>query len=335
MSQPAQNLWFAGQAAHARQRERHGIRRLSRILGGSLLLVCGLQQLYGLLVTALSVSLIPKHPLWEVVLSLAGTVLLLTPGALLGLRLLSPWEQNQALPFGRPFAHNGRRGALLALAVIFAGMMVCLAGSSVSGLIAGFAQDHGIRFEAPALSAAADAPEFLLRILSTAIAPAVIEELLLRGVILQPLRRYGDAFAVLISALLFALLHQNLLQAPMAFISGLALGYAAVWSGSLWPGIILHFLNNAASVTITQLLAQLPEARTDRFVRLYGLTVYALGLLGALYLLLNRKRLPAANRPFLNTGRLRLTGRFLFGSLPMGIVLALLLASFALTTHSG
>ena len=55
---------------------------------------------------------------------------------------------------------------------------------------------------------------------------------------------------VLISALLFSLLHMNPAQMLVAFILGLFLGWLYVITLSIWPCIICHVANNAASVIL-------------------------------------------------------------------------------------
>ena len=66
------------------------------------------------------------------------------------------------------------------------------------------------------------------------------EEFIFRGAILHELRRYGDGFAVVISALLFAMMHGNLAQFPLALLVGLALGFFVLWFRSIWATVILH-----------------------------------------------------------------------------------------------
>lgn len=107
----------------------------------------------------------------------------------------------------------------------------------------------------------------LMMYLSTAVTPALFEEFALRGVVLQSLRRYGDWFAIIVSSVLFALMHGNAVQVPFALLVGLMLGYVAVATGSLWPGIIIHFLNNSVSVTSYVLMS---FANIDTANRLYG-----------------------------------------------------------------
>ena len=55
-----------------------------------------------------------------------------------------------------------------------------------------------------------------------------MEELLFRGMILKRARRFGDRTAVAFTAVLFGLMHGNLLQFFYAAAIGLILGYVAV-----------------------------------------------------------------------------------------------------------
>lgn len=76
-----------------------------------------------------------------------------------------------------------------------------------------------------------------------------------RGAIMQSLRRFGDTFALFVSSLLFGLVHGNLVQAPMAFVTGLAIGYFVLRTGSLRTGMAIHFVNNALAVVLSAISA--------------------------------------------------------------------------------
>ena len=90
----------------------------------------------------------------------------------------------------------------------------------------------------------------LMGIVSMAIVPAIIEEFAVRGVVMQPLRRYGDGFAIVASAFIFSIMHGNMAQIPYTVVGGVYLGYLTIATGSIWPSIILHFINNLYSVII-------------------------------------------------------------------------------------
>lgn len=131
------------------------------------------------------------------------------------------------------------------------GLGVCAVGNYASSVISSLLD----QFTGGSFSTASEpvgTAEILTSILCIAVVPAVVEEFAFRGVVLGTLRKYtSDGMAVFISAAAFGLIHGNLEQTPFAFCAGLALGYAAVRSGSIIPGIIIHFLNNASSVLLS------------------------------------------------------------------------------------
>ena len=81
-------------------------------------------------------------------------------------------------------------------------------------------------------------------IYSCIIAP-VIEELILRGFILGSLKKYSNEAAIVISAVMFSVMHGVYAQLPLAFLAGLVLGCAAVYSGSVTVTVIMHILYNS------------------------------------------------------------------------------------------
>ena len=87
----------------------------------------------------------------------------------------------------------------------------------------------------------------ILYFIIVAVLPAFAEEFAFRGVVLGLLRPYGEAFAVIGSAFVFGAMHGNIVQIPFAFVIGLFLGYLVIRTGSIWPAIITHFVNNGIS----------------------------------------------------------------------------------------
>lgn len=74
------------------------------------------------------------------------------------------------------------------------------------------------------------------------------EEPLFRGLILGGFAlRYGARKAIFFSALLFACVHLNPWQFPTGLLMGAFLGWLMLRTGSLWPGVFAHFLNNLAA----------------------------------------------------------------------------------------
>lgn len=90
----------------------------------------------------------------------------------------------------------------------------------------------------------------VLVLYSCLIAP-VLEEVIFRGYILRLLQRFGSGFAILFSALLFAIYHFDLTQFLSAFVLGCLFGYLAVREGSVSAVVVIHMLNNVIAVLLS------------------------------------------------------------------------------------
>lgn len=96
----------------------------------------------------------------------------------------------------------------------------------------------------------------VLSVLAIAAAPAIFEEMLVRGVVLPSLRPLlGAPAAVLASALLFAVMHFDLYRFVFTFALGLALGAIRLRAAALLPCMIVHATLN----TLTFLAAPLVD----------------------------------------------------------------------------
>lgn len=92
--------------------------------------------------------------------------------------------------------------------------------------------------------------EFIQVFFVMAILPALCEEVLFRGA-LQPVfkKMTGNVhLGVFLTALSFALVHLQFYTFLAILALGLILGYIKEWSRSLWPGIIVHLINNGSIV---------------------------------------------------------------------------------------
>ena len=77
-----------------------------------------------------------------------------------------------------------------------------------------------------------------------------MEELLFRDMILKRARRVGDRTAVVFTAVLFGLMHGNLLQFFYAAAIGLILGYVAVRTSSIRYTVLMHMAINSFSTVM-------------------------------------------------------------------------------------
>ena len=86
----------------------------------------------------------------------------------------------------------------------------------------------------------------------------IFEEFVYRGAVLRSLEKYGKKFAILVSAILFGLMHGNFYQIFMAAGIGIILGYLAT-EYSIKITILLHICNNTCVQAISQIASYLGD----------------------------------------------------------------------------
>lgn len=212
------------------------------------------------------------------------------------------------IPAGKPI------NAKLLPVIIIAAFGVCLFGNIITSYFDAVVQAiFGFNMELPEMP---EPPRtvrgIFLFYLSTAVVPALIEEMALRGIIMQTLRRYGDMFAIICSALIFGLMHCNLMQIPFAFIAGVAIGYAVIVTESVWTGVIIHFLNNAFSVTVSIINTFYGlDSGEYAFINVIFYSIIAVGLLLTFVYFKKLDRTRLRKSPLVNQGK------DFYGAVPM------------------
>lgn len=90
-------------------------------------------------------------------------------------------------------------------------------------------------------------------IIAICLAAPIAEELLFRGAIQGALQKtMKPKWAIFVSAMIFGVIHFNPVQMFGAFIMGLVLGWLYYRTGSVWPGIVTHAINNITSTVLAQ-----------------------------------------------------------------------------------
>ncbi len=105
-------------------------------------------------------------------------------------------------------------------------------------------------------AAAAGGPLALtLQLLFIAVLTPIGEEFAFRGVIATALERYGAWVSVIGSTVIFALAHGINLALIPAIVVGAINGLLLVRTKSVWPGVIVHAVNNGMATVVSMLLA--------------------------------------------------------------------------------
>lgn len=97
----------------------------------------------------------------------------------------------------------------------------------------------------------------------------LVEELVFRGAILRALlgTMRSHWVAIAFSALIFAVVHFNPIQMPHAFFLGLLLGWMYYRTGSIIPGIMLHWVNNTVAYAVYNIF---PQYHDSTLLQLFG-----------------------------------------------------------------
>lgn len=110
--------------------------------------------------------------------------------------------------------------------------------------------------------------DYLKNILIVAGAAGLCEEVLFRGVMLRGYERLSIKKAIVVTSLLFGLMHVNIQNFIGPVILGFVIGYAVYRTNSILAGMVIHFLNNAISLTfayIGTLLNNMSGGMADEF----------------------------------------------------------------------
>lgn len=202
------------------------------------------------------------------------------------------------------FALEKPKNKQLALLSIPLGLMFCLIGDRVATYISVFFKLIGIELTSNSTSIPASGMAQILYFISVVIVAPIVEEFAMRAVVLQPLRKYGDKFAIVMTATVFALMHQNMVQGIFAFIAGIVFGYICVLTGSVWCSIAIHCLNNLLSVVSMYLSSGTARGSSEVF---YNFIIYAIIVLGIISVIRiikdkNRPRLRNGETPYITVG---------------------------------
>ena len=97
---------------------------------------------------------------------------------------------------------------------------------------------------------------WVLELITLCLVPGFCEEFFFRGAILTNCLPFGRTNAILISAFLFAMMHQNAEQVLYTFVAGIVLGVVYERTGNIWACTVLHILNNFTSLYQNALIAK-------------------------------------------------------------------------------
>lgn len=130
------------------------------------------------------------------------------------------------------------------------GMLCCIGADYIVGILNVISESTGFALEQPEMLDPDSWFACILSLLATAVIPPICEEFAMRCCGVGLLRKYGKGFAVMAVAMIFGLVHGNIIQFIFASLIGVILGYVTVKTDSILPAIFIHAFNNGMSVFV-------------------------------------------------------------------------------------
>lgn len=305
------------------QNDKKILKKMGQLFGIAIISYVVLSTVFSLVILLLSeffqiFNLLYENEFANYAYSVIGSILYIgVPFGIVYL-FLKKKKVSGMLPFGT--VYNGKAAVYLTMATIPAMILSSIIVNAISLIIQtviGIEFTSGLEdLEITGVGG------FVIGIISMAVVPAIIEEFSIRGVVMQPLRRYGDSFAIIASALIFSIMHGNMAQIPYTVVGGIYLGYLTIATGSIWPSIIVHFVNNMYSVIVMSVSSNIGESASGvaAFIMI-GLFIIV-GIIGAVkFFSMNYKTKLGKGVKTLKTGK---KIKALFINIPMIIAIVIM-----------
>ena len=114
--------------------------------------------------------------------------------------------------------------------------------------------------------------------LAVVVAPAILEELFVHGALLSTLQHRSMFRGLLLTSLIFAMLHSSLTNFLGPLFAAFVYGLLTVTFQSVYPAMIAHFLNNMLAGSILLFGQKFVEIGLDRYFVIVGVAVFLLSV---------------------------------------------------------
>ena len=121
-------------------------------------------------------------------------------------------------------------------------------------------------------------------IIRHAFVPALLEEALFRYMPIRMLARHSVKATIVLSTLYFALVHNSFYSFPYALAAGAVFITLDIVCESIWPSVILHFINNVASVL------WIMYSGVEGFSGVYYAVIFTLSLISLVIIFIRRRQ---------------------------------------------
>lgn len=117
---------------------------------------------------------------------------------------------------------------------------------------------------------------FIINFFFVAVTPAILEEILMRGIILDGYRNKSRIVAAIMNGLMFGILHLNSFQFFHTFVAGFIASILVFATNSIFAGMFIHVINNGLPLIINYLYPIDPNMAYVEDTNFLSLGIFAL-----------------------------------------------------------
>ena len=128
--------------------------------------------------------------------------------------------------------------------------------------------------------------QMLFDLIFVGLLTAIVEEFMFRGCLQTIFEKWfkNKHVAIWVTAILFSAFHMEFFGFLPRLMLGAMFGYFVAWSGSVWPAVWAHFLNNGTAVVATYLYQQKTTKLNPDDQHIFNYPLYAFSFIIILFL---------------------------------------------------
>ena len=197
-------------------------------------------------------------------------------------------------PSEKPERHDLSFFELIMYISISFGIVFC-ANLTGLGVVQVIQKISGYTLKNPTDELLKDQNAMMLVVMVALIGP-ILEEIVFRKLLIDAIGRYNAGVAVIISGVVFGIIHSNISQFFYTFAFGLFLGFIYLKTGRLLYTIIMHVSVNLFFGTMSTILKRFTETELGTMIfGLYGLALITIAITGIVLFFVNLKKFKLNN----------------------------------------
>ena len=92
---------------------------------------------------------------------------------------------------------------------------------------------------------------YFISIISLVLAPAIVEELIFRGLIFKGLKKHGKFFSIFLNGIMFSIFHMAISQTIYPLLMGMVFAVIMYYENNIYYCITAHLVNNFLTLTLS------------------------------------------------------------------------------------